>query len=247
MQDVAFLAHEPLLDKFREQKAFLKKIRRAVGRHEKKVAMRLDKRRPVYRLDHLIRERYPTFDDALRDVDDALCLIHLFASISSSRLVPPQRVHKCLQLAREWQSYVARTHSLRKVFISIKGFYYQAEINGVTVTWVVPHTFAQQPTMQVDYRVMLSFLELYETLLSFVNFKCAPYAASVSSGSHPSMRISSSCTQPERPHAAARRSLSCFPSEGVPIACTGSSTRLTCSTRRPSTSSGTPQVRISQR
>lgn len=171
MQDIAFLAHEPLLDKFREQKAFLKKIRRATGRHEKKIAMRLDKRRPTYRLDHLIRERYPTFDDALRDLDDALCLVHLFASISSSKLCPPARVHACHKLSREFQAYVVRTHALRKVFISIKGFYYQAEILGVLVTWVTPHTFAQQPTMSVDYRVMLSFLELYETIMRFVNFR----------------------------------------------------------------------------
>ena len=35
----------------------------------------------------------------------------------------------------------------------------------------MPHSFAQQPTMTVDYRIMLSFLELYEALLTFVNFK----------------------------------------------------------------------------
>uniref|UniRef100_A0A7S4BWV3 Pescadillo homolog n=1 Tax=Chrysotila carterae TaxID=13221 RepID=A0A7S4BWV3_CHRCT len=170
-KDVAFLAHEPLLDKFREQKAFLKKIRRAVGRHDKKIAMRLDARRPEYRLDHLIRERYPTFLDALHELDDALCLVHLFASIAPSQYVEASRVHNCNRLAREFQAYVTQTRSLRKVFVSIKGFYYQAEISGVTLTWIVPHAFAQQPSMQVDYRVMLSFLELYEALMTFVNFK----------------------------------------------------------------------------
>eukprot|EP00316_Scyphosphaera_apsteinii_P019867 CAMPEP_0119336936 /NCGR_PEP_ID=MMETSP1333-20130426/92938_1 /TAXON_ID=418940 /ORGANISM="Scyphosphaera apsteinii, Strain RCC1455" /LENGTH=665 /DNA_ID=CAMNT_0007347873 /DNA_START=90 /DNA_END=2087 /DNA_ORIENTATION=+ len=170
-KDVAFLSHEPLLHKFREQKAFLKKIRRACGRHEKKIAKRLDARRPVYKLDHLIRERYPTFADALNELDDALCLVHLFASLASSKFVPAERVHMCARLAREFQAYIVHSRALRKVFVSIKGFYYQAEIHGVTLTWVVPHTFSQQPTMQVDYRVMLSFLELYEALLTFVNFK----------------------------------------------------------------------------
>ena len=59
-KDILFLSHEPLLEKFREQKAFLKKIRKATGRHERKKAERLDGRKPVYKLDHLIRERYPT-------------------------------------------------------------------------------------------------------------------------------------------------------------------------------------------
>ena len=30
-----------------------------------------------------------------------------------------------------------------QVFVSIKGFYYQAEIQGEMVTWLVPHQFAQ--------------------------------------------------------------------------------------------------------
>ncbi|KAG8936604.1 mRNA-binding ribosome synthesis protein nop7 [Tulasnella sp. 418] len=64
-----------------------------------------------------------------------------------------------------------RTRSLRKVFLSIKGIYYQAEVMGQTITWIVPYQFTQTIPSDVDVRVMLTFLELYQTLLGFVFFK----------------------------------------------------------------------------
>lgn len=102
-KDVLYLQHEPLLAKFREMSALLKKVTRRAGRDEKADAVRLYDSRPVYRLDHLIRERYPTFPDALRDLDDALCLLHLFATLPASKRVAAERVDNCARLCREFQ------------------------------------------------------------------------------------------------------------------------------------------------
>ena len=41
----------------------------------------LEQTKPVFTLDHLVRERYPTFVHALRDIDDALCMVHLYAML----------------------------------------------------------------------------------------------------------------------------------------------------------------------
>ncbi|GJJ08749.1 mRNA-binding ribosome synthesis protein nop7 [Clathrus columnatus] len=170
-KDIAYLAHEPVLRKLREHKAFAKKLSRALGRGEWSSAKSLEDHKPVYTLDHIIKERYPTFIDALRDIDDALCLVTLFANLPSNSRIPPALVEVCSRLSYEWQLYVMRSQTLRKVFLSIKGIYYQAEVLNQPITWLVPYMFTQNVPSDVDIRVMLTFLELYQTLLGFVFFK----------------------------------------------------------------------------
>lgn len=80
-------------------------------------------------------------------------------------------IANCARLAAEWQLYVMRTRSLRKVFLSIKGIYFQAEVHGQTITWLVPYQFTQTIPSDLDYRIMLTFLELYQTLLGFVFYR----------------------------------------------------------------------------
>lgn len=63
---------------------------------------------------------------------------------------------------------MVRTSSLRRVFVSVKGYYFQAEVQGQLVTWLVPHPLAQVLPNDVDYKVMLTFLELYSTMVRFV-------------------------------------------------------------------------------
>ncbi|CAE6462861.1 unnamed protein product [Rhizoctonia solani] len=170
-KDIAYLAHEPILRRLREHKAFAKKLARALGRGEWSSAKSLEENKPVYTLDHIVKERYPTFIDALRDIDDALCLIHLFAALPTSPQIPTSLIANCTRLSAEWQLYVMRTHALRKVFLSIKGIYFQAEVMGQTMTWLIPYQFTQPIPPDVDARVMLTFVELYQTLLGFVFFK----------------------------------------------------------------------------
>jgi pescadillo len=171
-KDIQYLLHEPLLNKFREQKALAKKISRALGRNEVSNAARLEKNlTPRLKLDHVIKERYPTFIDALRDLDDALSMLFLFANLPSSSEVPPKVVAKCQRLTLEFEHYLARTHSLRKSFLSIKGIYYQATIQGQDILWLVPYRFVQRTGGDVDFRIMATFVEFYTTLLGFINFR----------------------------------------------------------------------------
>jgi len=86
--------------------------------------------------------RYPTFQDALRDMDDALSMLALYSGLPSG-VVSYRTVAFSRRLLLEFHGWVLRERSLRKVFVSIKGIYYQADISGFSVTWVIPHKFVQ--------------------------------------------------------------------------------------------------------
>ncbi|KAF1973034.1 ribosome biogenesis protein Pescadillo [Bimuria novae-zelandiae CBS 107.79] len=171
-KDIQYLLHEPLLAKFREHKAVAKKIARALGRGESGDAARLERNLvPKIKLDHIIKERYPTFVDALRDLDDALSMLFLFANLPSSEHVPAKTIALCQKLCHEFEHYVIVSHSLRRSFLSIKGIYYQATIQGQDVLWLVPYRFVQRTGGDIDFRIMGTFVEFYTTLLGFVNYR----------------------------------------------------------------------------
>lgn len=94
--------------------------------------------------DWKLLSRYPTFIDALQDLDDPLCLICTFINMPQKYGITSNRTSNCDRLYREWQAYVIQTHSLRKVFVSIKGVYFQAEVQGIKVTWIYPHQFVPE-------------------------------------------------------------------------------------------------------
>eukprot|EP00191_Tetraselmis_sp_GSL018_P022306 CAMPEP_0177627754 /NCGR_PEP_ID=MMETSP0419_2-20121207/31372_1 /TAXON_ID=582737 /ORGANISM="Tetraselmis sp., Strain GSL018" /LENGTH=356 /DNA_ID=CAMNT_0019128929 /DNA_START=19 /DNA_END=1087 /DNA_ORIENTATION=- len=173
VKDVNFLLHEPLMEKFRDQQAYERKIKRARAYKNRDLLKRLIKRRPGYRLDHLVKERYPSFIDALRDLDDALSLVFLFATLPAEQQhkIPARQVELSRRLALEWQAWVVRTNSLRKVFVAVRGYYFQVRGDGADrhVDHAAP--VSQLLATDVDYRVMLTFLEFYHVLLRFVNFK----------------------------------------------------------------------------
>ncbi|ODN99277.1 hypothetical protein I350_07440 [Cryptococcus amylolentus CBS 6273] len=180
-KDIQYLLHEPLLVKFREHKAFAKKLARAVGRQEWGLAKNLEDAKPVARLDHLVKERYPTFTLALQDLQDPLNLVHLFSTLPTNpvpgkTLVPAEVIAECGRLISEWKVWAIRTHSLRKIFLGVKGIYYECEVPGqggetVNVRWLEGHEFQQHVPHDVDFRILLTFLDLYRTMTGFVLYK----------------------------------------------------------------------------
>ncbi|XP_061674266.1 pescadillo [Syngnathoides biaculeatus] len=171
LKDIRFLLHEPIVAKFRAYKIFVRKLKKAYAKTEYSAVERLKDNKPTYKLDHIVKERYPSFIDALRDVEDALCMCFLFSTFARTGKCHVQTIQLCRRLTVEWMNFVITSRGLRKVFISIKGIYYQAEVMGQLITWVVPYQFSHDHPTDVDYRVMATFTEFYTTLLGFINFR----------------------------------------------------------------------------
>lgn len=77
-----FLKHEPLLEKFRDMRAYERKVKKAMSKKNRDLAERLLTRKPTYTLDMLIKERWIL---ALR-VGYACCfvlLVVVFLTISA--------------------------------------------------------------------------------------------------------------------------------------------------------------------
>lgn len=170
-KDIQYLMHEPVLAKFREHKTFSKKLLRALVRNEISDAERLEKHRPKYTLNHLVKERYPTFVDALRDLDDPLNMLFLFANMPATKGVNSRVIKDAQTLSNQWLAYCAKERLIKKVFVSIKGVYYQANVKGQEIRWLVPFKFPSNIPSDIDFRIMVTFLEFYSTLLHFVLFK----------------------------------------------------------------------------
>ena len=172
-KDINFLANEKLINKFREMKTYQKKIKKAQKQPKKFDANRLIENRPTYTLTHIIKERYPRFIDALQDIDDALCLIGIFANLPKFDLlkISAEKVNMSKRLLREFYLYTSINQNIKKGFISIKGIYLTCEIMGEEITWLNPFSHPQKITYDIDYEIMNDFLELYISLMQFVNFK----------------------------------------------------------------------------
>lgn len=165
--------HEPIIWKLREYKIFNRKVGRAKAVKDFKALRRYLEHHPTLKLDHIVKERYPSFVDALRDLDDCLTLCFLFSTFPSLSHIPREQSDLCRRLTIEFLHAVIEAKALRKVFISIKGYYYQAEIKGETITWIVPHHFSFEPQSktEVDFKIMSTFVEFYTIMLGFVNFR----------------------------------------------------------------------------
>lgn len=182
-REIKWLVHDQIAEKMMAYRAWEKKVKRAeaMGLTEDLKALNSSRVKPRHSLVATIKERYPYFIDAVRDIDDAMSMIHLYAFLSPEiKSDSTIEIHHSLtsglserakEICERWDRYVARAHTLTKAFISIKGYYYEAIVKGERVRWLCPHEYAHRFPPGIQQYVLLSFLEFYLEMMKFVLFK----------------------------------------------------------------------------
>ncbi|KAF8563276.1 hypothetical protein P879_08793 [Paragonimus westermani] len=167
-KDIAFLAHEPLMDKFRKLRIYQLKLKKSRERKDKDKEFRIRMNKPRYTLHHIVKERYPTRQDALNDLSDSLNLVFLFSRLPRLTQFNPALIGLCRRLCVEFLNLVVGIQAVRKAFISIKGFYVQVELDGTAVVWIIPHSSTTHTPSDVDYRILATCLEFDTTLVGSI-------------------------------------------------------------------------------
>lgn len=182
-REIKWLVRDQIAEKMMAFRAWEKKVKRAeaMGLTENLTALHSSRVKPHHSLVATIKERYPYFIDAVRDIDDAMSMIHLYAFLSPEiKSDSTIEVHHSLTsglserakaMCERWDAYVMRAHTLTKAFISIKGYYYEAIVKGERVRWLCPHEYAHRFPPGIQQYVLLSFLEFNLEMMKFVLFK----------------------------------------------------------------------------
>ncbi|WAR01398.1 PESC-like protein [Mya arenaria] len=105
VKDIQFLLHEPLINKFREFKHFMRRLKRAYGTKNMNSASRIRRNRPKYKLDHIVKER---------DMDDCLSMVFLFSVFPKTKETDTRFIQLCRRLSVEFMHFVIASKSLRK-------------------------------------------------------------------------------------------------------------------------------------
>ncbi|EUD65542.1 hypothetical protein C922_04048 [Plasmodium inui San Antonio 1] len=168
------LSHEKIIQDFRKITTWVKKYKKyKVGLEDEEKCKNLIKNFPQYTLDHIIKERFPVFSYAIEELDDALSAVVAYSLLPSNEKIGilNRFVTNCEVIKNHFHYYVYKTNRIKKGFITVKGYYLQAEILQKKVTWLIPHTFTPYLDKTIDFSIITTFIEYYISLLKFVLYK----------------------------------------------------------------------------
>lgn len=85
-KDIKYLEQDKLIDYFRQMAIYKRKLKNAIAKKDVTKVQSIKENKPLLDINHIVRERYADFGDAVKDLDDALSLISLIEKFPSHRL-----------------------------------------------------------------------------------------------------------------------------------------------------------------
>jgi pescadillo protein len=98
VKDIKYLEQDKIMQTMRDIKIFNKKYNRLLKKGLKSDAQMMNARRPKMEFQHIIKERYPSFVDCLKDLDDALCLIFLYSKFPTHQYLGVGKYQICIYI-----------------------------------------------------------------------------------------------------------------------------------------------------
>lgn len=158
-KDIKYLQEDKAIDYFKTVQIFKRKLKKAIVRKDERKLKDLKECKPQLNINHIVKERYVNFEDALKDMDDCVSNLALFSTLPSHRVfkVDPEKIKISKALIDFFKLYIQSQGLLEKAFLAVHGVYFQAKIEGQVVTWVEPYSFTNVLPFDIDYKVILTF------------------------------------------------------------------------------------------
>lgn len=170
IKDIRYLESDKLIDHLANEKIFRRKLTKAIAKKDRLRIRRLKANKPELNVDHIIRQRYPRFEQALNELSDPLSLLSLISSFPGHRLykIPPQTTRAYKLLMDMFKALVVKKRLLSKVFLATKGVYYEAMLSkDIPVVWIEPYESTAVLPVDVDYKMLMTFSHFHSSLLKF--------------------------------------------------------------------------------
>ena len=171
IKDIKFMMNDQLMDHLANEKIHKRRMKKAISKKDGGLIKKLKAKKPVMNVDHVVKQRFPKFEQALAELSDPLSLLSLLSSFPGHRLynISPQRTRKYQMLMNMFKALVIKKNLLSKVFLSVKGVYYEAMLGfNSKVVWIEPYQSATVLPVDVDYKMLMTFSEFHSSLLKFV-------------------------------------------------------------------------------
>lgn len=181
ISDIEMLKNDRvLLDVLRLRTSYFRKIASAKATNNTTKIEELVASPPEIPFDIIIRDRYPTFDKALQDLDDCLntmflvsncTLPGLVSDVQHKDVISVEMINEAKELCLQFLKYITHTNALSKTYITTKGIYYEAIIQHEKVMWLIPHENNNSKIEENDIEITQIYVSLYINMLKMINFR----------------------------------------------------------------------------